>query len=91
MLLRGRLGGTVPAAGAVYTLALGAELSGISRSSILMHRYSPMAAISAVHTRCTSHHVSAAGKRELYIQQPSRWKKCTVTVKSRHCFPRRMK
>jgi len=50
---------------ASYTLDLGAEFSGISLSSILMQRYSPIAAISAVHTMCTSHHVRVEGKCEL--------------------------
>lgn len=49
----------------VYTLDLGAEFSGISLSSILMQRYSPIAAMSAVHTMCTSHHVRVEGKCEL--------------------------
>lgn len=48
-----------------YTLDFGAELRGISLSSDRMHRYSPMTAMSAMHTAWTSHQVSAEGKREL--------------------------
>lgn len=49
----------------VYTFDLGAELKGISFSSVRMQRYSPITAIRAIQTVLTSHHVNVAGKWEL--------------------------
>lgn len=75
----------------VHRLDLGPVLTGMALSSVRMHRYSPRTAISAMQAILTSHQDRAAGRCALQIQQPIIWKKCTVTVKSRHCFPRRMK
>lgn len=75
----------------IHRLDFGPVLTGIALSSVRMHRYSPITAINAMQAMLTSHQDKAAGRWALYIQQPIMWKKCTVTVKSRHCFPRRMK
>lgn len=75
----------------IHRLDLGPLLTGMALSSVRMHRYSPITAINAMQATLTSHQDRAAGRWALYIQQPIIWKKCTVTVKSRHCFPRRMK
>lgn len=75
----------------LHRLDLGPVLTGIALSSVRMHKYSPITAINAMQATLTSHQDRTAGRWALYIQQPIIWKKCTVTVKSRHCFPRRMK
>lgn len=58
---------------------------GISRSSRLMHRYSPSKAITAIPVPFTTHHVSEVGQPP-YMMHINRWTMYTVAEKSKHFF-----
>lgn len=51
-----------------------------------MQRNSPNTVIRVRHTKLVNHHQNVWGTWPLTIQHPIKWKRCTVAVKSRHCF-----
>ena len=63
-------------------------LTGIALNSVRMHRNSPETHIIATQIMFITHQDKNEGKNPLKYQQKSKWKKCTVQVKSKHCLVR---
>ena len=61
-------------------------LTGIALSSVRMHRNSPETHITATQIMLMTHQDKNVGKHPLKYQQNTKWKKCTVHVKSKHCL-----